>query len=451
MMTRPTQFTYLALLAAGIFASGCSSTPGQELSASDFSKGSTATAAKTSAAADDAPAAPVQPADAGKTAPTAEPAAPVPTAAIQPDITPELKRELDQIKPPSVVAAPIATAKDAGTLTVDAMIGQVNGRPIYASQVLEPLKAQLNAMGQQMARAEFRNAAARILSERLYQIVFDSLFLAEAERRMTEQERFQLKVMMHLNRQELIRKYGAGSEPAANDELKKTTNRTLEETLEGVRQTILVRRYQDEVIYPKIAVSKRDVERFYNRPEVYEKYNPKPGRKVRLIRVANKTSAAKVDALFAEGKTFIEIAKDPVNQYNPKSEGKFMSLDKNNKDTDLHQGENLFSIDALNDALAKLKAGEHSPRIVVSNQLGDLYFWILFEEVIVGTRKSLPEVQLEIEQQIRGLQYMMIEQRYRKKLFEDAGYVVDGSTANPLDEMAASLVKIAVGLYTKGS
>ena len=51
-----------------------------------------------------------------------------------------------------------------------------------------------------------------------------------------------------------------------------------------------------------------------------------------------------------------------------------------------------------------------------------------------------------IEQQIRGMQYMVLSKRYQNKLFTEAGYS-DPKSDNPLSQMNKALVEIALNLY----
>jgi len=439
----------LVLLAPGLLSglAGCSSS-----SAAGRGSSSTAAVASTSGGADagarrsassaaataDGEPKPAAVGDDKQSAAADKPAAETP-------VSPEAKKEFDKLQPPTIVAT--AAPKDGNTITVNAMIGQINGRAIYASTVLEPLEGQLRAWAGTLPQREFRGAAAKLVGERLYQIVFDTLFLGEAERHLSEEERFGLKVNLRMNREELVRRYGAGSEPRADEEMKKKTSKGLEETLNNIRQSMLIRKYQDDVILPKITVSRRDVERFYFDAANYDKYNPKPGRKIRQMRTDGEVAAGEIDKQLAAGKSFAEVAATRFNQFNRDSGGLMVLKDAKDKEIEFIEGEKVFGPAPLNDALLKLAAGQHSPRIAVTTSGKDTYYWLFVEALSEGKRVPLREAQLQIEQQIRGVQYVMLEQRYRKKLFEDAGYSVDLSASNPLAEMNRALVEIALNIY----
>ncbi len=351
--------------------------------------------------------------------------------------------------PPATPPATPAPAAPVDAFTINAMIGQINGKPLYASTVLAPLEGQLRAWSSTLSPRDFRMATTRLVGNRLYQIVFDTLFLGEAQRQLTEQERFGLKINLRMNRQELVRRYGAGSEPLADEEMRKKTGKGLEETLDGIRQAILIRKYQNDVIMPKITVSRRDVERYYNEPANYEKYNPKPGRKIRIIRVGTNAQASDVERQLAEGKAFAEVAAVRFNQFNREGGGLMTIKDAKENTIEFVQGDKVFGIEPLNEALLKLKAGQASPRITTGTGRDELHWWVFVEAISEGKHIPLREAQLQIEQQIRGMQYLMLEQRYRKKLFEDAGFDIDLSSENPLGntDMNKALVEIAITVY----
>ena len=340
------------------------------------------------------------------------------------------------------------------------MIGQVNGRPLYASEVLQPLEGQFRAIAARTTKAEFRAVVDKVIGDRLFEILFNILYLGEAERNLTEQERFSVKIVLRLNREELVRKHGSGSEARADEELKRKTGKNMEETLEGIRQRMLVEKYQNDIIFPKISVSRRDVERFYNEPANYDKFNPKPGRKIRVIRVARRegdnqaslqAKVERIEKALAEGKPFAEVAADQANLFNREGGGKF-TLTEGEKTTDVIQGTKLFGPEPVNEAIARLGAGQRSERITVGAGENVNHWWIYIEEIITGKSRSLQDAQLEIEQILKAQQYLIIETRYRKKLFDDAGYNVDPANLNdPMNLMRRSLVDIAMNMHASGT
>lgn len=344
-------------------------------------------------------------------------------------VDPNLAREIDNLPKPTIVSNVKEVKQEGRTVTVNAMIGQVNGRPVFASDVLEPLDAQLAALGSTQPRKTFYQMSQKLIADRLYQIVFDSLFLGEAQRKFSEQEIFRVNIIMKLNREELIRKWGAGSEAKAQKTIVERTGKTIEETLQSVRHRLLIRKYQDETLFPRISVSRRDIERYYQ--DHFDEFNPKPGRTLRLMRVLKKSDADKLDARLAKKETFAKVARSSLNKYQA-SKGGLMS--------ESAVGDKVFGFDELNKAMLKLKEGEHSGRLTIKNGGGESYWWLFIEKIEQGEAKTLRDVQLKIEQQLKSGQYLLLEKRYRRKLFENGSY-------NPLEEMGRALVEIAISKY----
>ncbi|MGY8754035.1 MAG: hypothetical protein ACKVIO_09080, partial [Phycisphaerales bacterium] len=48
-------------------------------------------------------------------------------------------------------------------VTIEALVGQVNGRPVYANAVLAPISDQLQADAKKMSRSKFSEATRRLL------------------------------------------------------------------------------------------------------------------------------------------------------------------------------------------------------------------------------------------------------------------------------------------------
>src|SRR5690606_31306012 len=106
--------------------------------------------------------------------------------------------EQPDTKPEPQAVSPTTSGRFAppAPLTADAMVGQVNGRAIYASQVLAPIAPQLRSLGQSVSRAEFRRQADNLIRGELLRIITDALILGEAERDLTQQEHYGLLAML---------------------------------------------------------------------------------------------------------------------------------------------------------------------------------------------------------------------------------------------------------------
>lgn len=335
----------------------------------------------------------------------------------------EIERALDRMPKPQIVATPLAG--DTAIYTVDAMVGQVNGRALYASSVLEPIADQLAALGRTLPRGVFRERATSLIASRLDQIVADALILGEAERDLSENEQMGLTQLLREKREELLRQYGRGSVSLANETMIEQTGKGLDQTLAEYRQKMLVRRYLQQKLMPKMVVSRKDVERYYN--DKQSEFNPPAGRTLRLIRVTDAAAADRIESALNAGKPFAEVAGDRGNLYR-RDQGGLMA--------DVARGENIFTQDELNKAMLKLDKGQASSRITI----GNAHWWVFVESIESGKPKTLRDVQLDIEETLKRQRYQSLTQRYRQRLFSEGSY-------NPVAQMTDSLVQVAISRY----
>ena len=326
-----------------------------------------------------------------------------------------------QTAPPEIQEVPQGSAQG---YPIDAMVGQVNGRAIYASRVLEPIDAQLAALGRQLPPREFEQRAQQIIGGTLEQLVADALILGEAGRRLTEQEWTGLNVMIERRREELIRKYGRGSLAVAEAALREQTGKTLEQTLQDYRQQRLVQHQLQNQLLPKINVTRRDVERYYREHET--EFNPDATRTLRLIRVPDESDATQVAQQLESGASFEAIAASDINTYRPGSAGLM----------DPVSGPNPFSDESLNEAILALEEGQHAG----PTQVGNAFIFARLEDYQKPESTPLEDVQLDIEERLRQQQYRQLSADYRRRLFEEGSY-------NSLQRMTEELVAIAKSRY----
>ncbi len=328
---------------------------------------------------------------------------------------------------PTPTITPAMTTAQARQLSIDGMVGQVNGQAIYASRVFNPLGEQLARLGQTLPPAAFRKEAARPILATLEEIVFNNLILGEAERDLSSQEQAGLTTLLRTEREKLIRKWGAGSRIVADQTLREREGKTLDEKMVEIRQQVLVQRYLQQKLFPRINITRKDIERYYN--DNLTRFQPEPTRRVRLIRADNATAAQQIETELAQGKPFADVAQLRINAYRREQGGLF---------SEKIVGNEVFGIAPLNQAVLQLKAGEHSTRINV----GQTGYWVFVETLELGQVRSLREAQTEIEELLRRQRFQQLLARYRSTLFARGSY-------NPIPQMAEALLEIAVNRYAR--
>ncbi|MCX5659293.1 MAG: peptidyl-prolyl cis-trans isomerase [Planctomycetota bacterium] len=413
----------------------CSSSPKadgpRELTPEDFAASSPTPASGTPSGAAPGlskPGTAAKPATAGQPVPVIAPDAPASNDAASAS-TPDpgdkaVASMLDRMPKPVIVATTRKAGQDEA-YTMDAMVGQVNGQAIYATALFEPIHDQLLALGRARTRLQFRQQARQLIGSRLDQIVTDALILGEAERDLSDQEQQGLQQMLKEERANLVRRYG-GTPSLANEELRRTEGKSIDQKITETRQKLIVQKYMRQKLYPKINVTRRDIERYYR--DRYADFNPPPGRVLRVIRVAEPSQAQRIDDALASGKPFAQIAGEPSNQYKRDTGGLMEKV----------VGDEIFDPKPLNQAVLALKIGEHTPRIKV----GDNFWWVSLESFDSGQGKPLRDVQLEIEERLKRQRFNALSTQYRARLFNEGSY-------NPVDEMGDSLLAVALSRYAK--
>lgn len=166
------------------------------------------------------------------------------------------------------------------TFVIDALVGQINGRPIFSGEFFEPIGDQLRAIPANTQTA-FLQAAGPIVRQALQRQVDDALYLAEAEASLSPEERQGLRFWLQEIQDVAVARRG-GSRAEADRRLRATENRTLEEEVQLQRDQGLQGKLIRDEIMPRIIVSKYEIEREYQRR--YDEFNPPPMTRVdRLV------------------------------------------------------------------------------------------------------------------------------------------------------------------------
>ncbi|MDH3583462.1 MAG: peptidyl-prolyl cis-trans isomerase [Phycisphaerae bacterium] len=326
-----------------------------------------------------------------------------------------------------------AGAKNASRpgVVLDAFVGQVNGKPIFASELFRSIgEEELQRLGQAYGRAEFQQEVTRLIVSELRTRVTNSLILAEAERGLTSQQQAGLRRMLEVERQKILAQH-RGSVRLAEIALQKEKGHDIASELEARRQRILTDKYLQEKLRPRIHVSRRDVERYYH--EHPEQYSAKVTVSVRLILVKSEDDAEKVDAALTEGAAFEKVASE-LSAYRPETGG---LQDPLPIDGSIDQFQD-FAWDELNEKVRHLKTGQHTDRTKVAPG----YAWAMLEKLDVDEARSLPEVFLDIERRVRAGQFNRLSRQYLEELTEDGNYT-------PIKQMAEALLDVALTRFAR--
>lgn len=311
---------------------------------------------------------------------------------------------------------------------VDGFVGQVNGRPVFADELLDPIKDQLIQAAQGPNRATARDEFIRVVSRRFDAWVASALVVAEAESLLTTEEQQGLLAFMRNFQEEEIAKLG-GSRTLAEQQVWEQEGISLESLMSRRRNEILAMDIIRKRVRPRVIVSWRDIEREYNRRR--DEFSP-PGvahlSRISLNRQTEAEAIATARALFAEGKSFEEVA-DAVGAEN---QGKW---------NEVKLGSNGFAdvdfVPAIKDRLVKLSPGETSE----SFDLGSNTVWIHYDELEQEPPRGIydRDVQLALTNDLAGRRSELEEVRYIESL--KRRWVADDLNDMKLDLMTIALVR----------
>ena len=356
---------------------------------------------------------------------------------------------LDQPAPPPPPPPPPADDADTGSggdassgtvrpdqplYPVAGMVGQVNGLPIYADEVLEPIGEQLRALAQQHDAAEFRRQASGLIEGRVRQMVIDALIYAEAERDLSDAERQGLREMVRRREAELIRERGQGSRAVAERALAEREGQSLAQALRAYRERSVVQRYMRKTIAPKITVTRRELERAYTADS--ERYTTGDSRTVRVI-VTGEDEAGAVGSALDSGRAFAEVASGEMNRFRASTGGLWGEV----------EGQPQFAVEAVNEAVTRLGEGEWAGPIEAGGEgggngeggEGEVWF-VAVEDVERGETVPLKEAQRELDRKLREQQFRELTQQYRRDVTGRGSYT-------DIDEMVEAVLEVAASRY----
>lgn len=328
-----------------------------------------------------------------------------------------------------------AASDDAGSeivtpfYTVDALVGEVNGQSIYASDVLAPIHDRLIVMGSELSPPRFQEAATQLIEYQLVQYVLNALYVGEAEGELSDRQRQFLDQLVQKEREALLRKWGRGSIAAADARLRQETGKSLEQVLAERRQAILVINYRRAKIASRINVTRKDVEREYQRR--FDEFNPPATRVLRLIRVTDADDADRVDQLL-KTESFTDVASRPINNYKPDAAGLF---------SDSAQGDELFADAAVNLAVLALKEGEHTSR----QRVGREYWWVMVEKINRPAPRPLDgALRIELRRELEQREEARLTEQFKRDLLERGNFT-------PMRTMRNAVLRVALSRYIKGA
>jgi len=353
-----------------------------------------------------------------------EPADFAPALEAQPDSVTPGESEVATLEPPTQRPDPVLTIRQGppdlsdtvaapveAAVLVESKVGDVNGKPIFATEFLEPMAARLAAEAERMPRKDWVIWANRQIERGLQEIMQDELLRAEALSRLTPEQEQGFRAFLQGLREDLA-SGAAGSRTLAAKRLAETQGMTEDEFIAAREQEALVRTTLIRDIDNRVNVSWRDIEQRYQRD--FDVYNPAPTAVFRLIRVSSSDEDAikKITDALEAGEDFAAVAAESGSNFKPEEGGlEEVSFEGSFADAELFGGR------ILNEKAHTLSPGEWTGPFEIGSFTGFLKLEDIHQESI-----SLYDAQLPIYQQILAERRNYELKKYMKRLQERASF-----------------------------
>ncbi len=332
-------------------------------------------------------------------------------------------------EPGPVDTTRVATTGDEEDIVVDEMVGQINGRPVYAAEFLSSLDDLLRAEAIEKSREEWLRTAGQLIQNQLLERIRDELLIAEFNAGLTFEERIGLFAFIDQIQQGIIDR-DLGSAARADERLRTQENVTLRgKAEEEFNREIVFEQLRREVTR-KVQVSWRDIQRYYE--QNLSVFQPPATARLRVLRVDPVERDRLVLALADEPSRSQVIADETTFR---SSDGGLIELELG---PDGIEAAEFFSPPELNDPATRLRAGDLSEPI----EFNDSVWWLYLEEVVQPETVSLYDAQNRIEQAIRAEREQDERARYFERLFGSSTM-----TEQQLAEMRDRLIEFAVERY----
>ncbi len=339
-------------------------------------------------------------------------------------------RTLDLVTSPGAPAPAHTRAGTAGEADfVDAKVGDINGRPIYVNEFLEPMSDRMLAEAQRLSGANWRRFAKAQIRRELDGLIRDELLRAEAVSSLTPEQQQGLRAFLRTFREDVVSR-NLGSKTLAAQRVEEETGQTFEESLRKQEELTLVRLEFQRVINNRVNVSWRDVELRYEQQA--KKFNPDPTARFRLIRVRTTETdgVQQVTDALASGVPFEQVASDEPNGFNPDTGG----LYETTYEGEFSEGE-FWAVDTLNEAARGLSVGQ----VVGPFEFGSFTGWMTLD-AIVQDSVDLYAAQRQIYQEL-------LQERRNEELTRYIERLMERANVSGIDEIEGRLLDIAQRRY----
>jgi hypothetical protein len=147
---------------------------------------------------------------------------------------------------------------------VGTVLATVNGKPIYADEVLKAIEPQLRARARELGYEQFRELAAKAIADERDSLIYSHLRVAAAEEYLGADAKSQADKLAELWRSGQVTAAGGSIELAKEHSLQEF-GKTLGERAREQRDLYLVMIYAQQRIWPLVDVTPAEMRQYYER------------------------------------------------------------------------------------------------------------------------------------------------------------------------------------------
>ena len=314
---------------------------------------------------------------------------------------------------------------------VESLVGQVNGRPIFANEVLDPISDQLLILSEKtkLDITAFKNEAKRHIANQMQSIVRSELLLSEAKSGMTKAERRGLFAYLERVREDLTSTAG-GSQSAVTRQLLDEEGQTVEEYLDYKQQQALIRQVLQEEVAPHVQITWRDIRREWERHK--SDFNSPAVVTLGMIRISSEEPEEEINLItktFAAGASFETVATS-------------LGLPNGGRWDSFELGEGGMAeieiADSIKPHIVHLEKGEIAGPI----QLGSSRYWfsvLEFKKATTGTIWD-PKIQMNLRKFLYSRQYAIERIRFLNRILAEGSF-------DEFNSMVERILHVAVTRY----
>jgi hypothetical protein len=316
-------------------------------------------------------------------------------------------------------------ARDSADV-VDALIGQINGRPVYASAFFVPIDDRLEAFARRVdagekTRGEFDQMAVQTINRRLRDLLQNEVFLAEAETSFSAESRVeQIEGFKEYTRARLISERGRGSVEAAELWARLEHGKSLDSYVQEYVENELIRFEYAQEVFQDVTVTWREIEREYYRR--FDEFNPPASIRVRLLTVANsEVRRSVIESAVEDGRTIGElIDSGEVRPLHLRSDNGLIEAPLPDDLSTFAPFDEEAGLAVFNETLPTLEAGETVGPIVFLDDRA--VGWISIEDIVRPQPVSLYEAQHRLRGEIRQAKAQREQMKYLRDILPRTSY-----------------------------